>query len=226
MKTDMDRSKGNGWEGTGNFVRQQGAEEVITRRSDSEAQRRRTERTRAAAKARQDRDRKILIIGGVSILLVIILIFSAGRSWQRRVDKKEINRLNQSNADLQTQIQDLQKSNADLQSTIASLKTKTEDSATTKTVASGTKHELQTAYNFRAEASVDSEVLAELDEGTTVTIVKVLDDGWVQVKYDNQTGYLKCGDELSETAANTTSGDTSPADSTEDTSAAEEYEEA
>lgn len=200
MKTDMDRSQGNGWEGTGNFVRQQDAEEVITRRS-SDAQKRRTERTRAAAKAKQDRDRKILIIGGVSILLIVILIFSAGRSWQRRVDKKEINRLNQSNADLQTQIQDLQKSNADLQDTIASLETEPKAPANNTTAASGTTHQLQTAYNFREEASVDSEVLAELDEGTTVTIVKVLSDGWVQAKYDNQTGYLKCGDELTATTS-------------------------
>lgn len=210
MKTDMDRSQGNGWEGTGNFVRQQDAEEVITRRSGSDAQRRRTERARAAAKEKQDRDRKILIIGGVSILLLIILIFSAGRSWQRRVDKKEINRLNQSNADLQTQLQDLQKSNADLQDTIASLDTKPESTTGSGTsAASGNSHVLQTAYNFREEASVDSDVLAELDEGTTVTIIKVLDDGWVQAKYDNQTGYLKCGDELTGTTVSDTSGEDS-----------------
>ena len=213
MKTDLEKSQDNVWERSGSFVRDQGAEEVITpRRRESDAQKRRTGRSRAtAAKNKQDRDRKILIIGAVSILLVVILIFSAGKSWQRRVDKKEINRLNQSNADLQTQIQDLQKSNSDLQATIASLKTQqtTTSASAADSSANGTTHVLQTGYNFRAEASTDSEIVMELEEGTSVKIIKVMTDGWVQAEYEGETGYLKCGDELTTSGTNsTTSGNT------------------
>ena len=192
MKTDMENFQEDGWEEDEDFVRKP--------------------RIRKPAARQTDIDYKPLIIGGVSLLLVIILIFSAGRGWQRRADKKEITRLNESNADLQTKLQDLQKSNADLESQIASLKTTTGNSTSnTKTTETGTTHQLQTAYNFREEASVDSDVLAELDEGTTVTIVKVVDDGWVQVKYNGQTGYLKCADELEGTAASSAASGTGDA---------------
>ena len=233
MKTDLERSQDNLREKSGSFVRDQSAEEVITprRKTTGDAPRRRTiERDRTPKKKQgPDRDTKILLIAGVSILLVVILIFSAGKSWQRRVDKKEINRLTQSNADLQTQLQDLQKSNSDLQDTIASLQTTQEPAADTNTneadsSLNGTTHELQTGYNFRAEANTDSEVLLELEEGTSVTIVKVLSDGWVQAEYDGETGYLKCGDELttsgtSDTSASGTESDgstTAPTTSDED----------
>lgn len=177
MKTDMENFQEDGWEEDDDFVTKP--------------------RPKKAAARRTEVDYKPLIIGGVSVLLVIILIFSAGRGWQRRVDKKEITRLNESIADLQTQLEDEKKSNADLESQIASLKTPTGNTTSnTKTTETGTTHQLQTAYNFREEASVDSDVLAELDEGTTVSIVKVLEDGWVEVKYNGQTGYLKCADEL------------------------------
>ena len=226
MKTDLEKSKDNVRERSGGFLSDSSAEEVITpRKRESDTQRKRTERNRtAAARNKQDRDRKILIIGAVSILLVVILIFSAGKSWQRRVDKKEITRLNQSNADLQTQIQDLQKSNSDLQATISSLKTPqtTTTTSSADSSANGTTHVLQTGYNFRAEANTDSDIVMELEEGTSVTIIKVLSDGWVQAEYEGETGYLKCGDELSsKSSSGTASGSTS---SEEDNS--EEDEEA
>ena len=156
-------------------------------------------------------DYRPLIIVGASVLAVIILLVSAGRGWQRMVDKKEITRLNESIADLQTKLQDLQKDNDDLESQIASLSTKSNNNTGDVKTEEGTLHQLQTAYNFREEASVDSDVLAELDEGTTVTIVKVLDDGWVQVKYNDQTGYLKCADELTGTTTSGTTAGTSGA---------------
>lgn len=166
-------------------------------------------------------DYRPLIIVGASVLAVIILLVSAGRGWQRMVDKKEITRLNESIADLQTKLQDLQKDNDDLESQIASLSTKSNNNTGDVKTEGGTLHQLQTAYNFRGEASVDSDILAELDEGTTVTIVKVLDDGWVQAKYNDQTGYLKCADELTGT---TTSGTTAGTSGAADASTPEEDE--
>ena len=194
MKTDMEKMQENGWEDGGDMVKKPRIRKRVTKKTVM--------------------DYKPLIIVGASALLVVILIFSAGRGWQSRVDKKQIDRLNESNSSLQTQIQDLQKSNKELQNQIASLETQTNKNTKNVTTAEGTKHQLQTAYNFREEASVDSEILAELDEGTTVTIIKVVEDGWVQVKYNNQTGYLKCADELSDTAASGTTAGTSAASGT------------
>lgn len=215
MRTDLEKQS-NGWERSSDYVSRQDAEEVITKTA---AQKRKEERNRSA-KAKRDRDRKILIIAGVSVLLVVILIFSAGKAWQRRVDKKEIDRLTTSNNDLQTQIQDLQKSNAELQNTISSLETQTQSSSNNTTApANGTTHVLQTGYNFREEPNTDADVLAELDEGVSVTIVSVQDDGWVQAQYNGQTGYLKCGDELSTTSAagnsNSDNGTTTPSSEAE-----------
>lgn len=195
MRTDLEKSQENGWERSSNFVRQQSAEEVMNRRAERDSAKRRTDRNRSS-KNGLDRDKKILIIGGVAVLLVIILIFSAGKSWQRRTDKKEIETLSQLNQELKTQVSDLKKSNEELQDTISSLQTEPKSTVDTTGTENGTSHVLQTAYNFREEANVDSDVIGELDEGTTVKILKVMSDNWVQAEYNGQTGYLKCGDEL------------------------------
>ena len=202
MRTNMENFQDDGWEEEDDVVRKPRAKKSSSRRPEV--------------------DYKPLLIIGAAVLLVFIVIFSLGRGWQRSVDKKEINQLNESNAILQTKIQNLEKNNKDLQSKIDSLGTKQESATNNTTTVEETTHKLQTGYNFRAEASVDSEILAELDEGTTVTIVKVVGDGWVEVKYDNQTGYLKCADELSETTAASKEAGTDAAD----TSAAGEDDEA
>ena len=184
MRTNMDNFQDDGWEEEDAVVRKPRAKKTPARKPEV--------------------DYKPLLIIGAAVLLVFIVIFSLGRAWQRSVDKKEINQLNESNAILQSKIQNLEATNKDLQSQVDSLNTKQENTKENTTAASSTTHTLQTGYNFRAEANVDSDILAELDEGTTVTIVKVVDDGWVQVKYGSQTGYLKCADELSDTTASDT----------------------
>lgn len=200
MRTDLEKPKGNGWEQSSNFVRQQSAEEVIKRRSTNNSSRKKTDRNRTS-QSKADRDRMFLIVGIVAVVLVIILIFTAGKSWQRRTDKKEIELLSQSNAELQTKVQDLEKSNAELQNTVASIEKEPESSADSTGSAGGTDHVLQTAYNFREEPNVDSDVLAELDEGTTVKIIKMQDADWAQVEYNGQTGYIKCGDEMTDSGS-------------------------
>lgn len=195
MKTDLDKSQENGWERSSNFVRQQSAEEVIKRRSEGDSAKRKADRTRNS-KAKRDRDRNILIIGVIAVVLVIILIFSGGKSWQRRIDKKEIDTLSQKNSELQTQVQNLEKEKAELEKSLSSVQKESQNTTGTTGSVSGKTHVLQTAYNFRSEASVDSDVLDELDEGVSVTILKEMSDGWVQVQYNGQTGYLKCADEL------------------------------
>ena len=202
MKMDMEKFDEDGWDD----------EDFVTKPRKKKSPVRRT-----------NVDYRPLIIVGASVLAVIILLVSAGRGWQRMVDKKEITRLNESIADLQTKLQDLQKDNDDLESQIASLSIKSNNNTGDVKTEGGTLHQLQTAYNFREEASVDSDVLAELDEGTTVTIVKVLDDGWVQAKYNDQTGYLKCADELTGT---TTSGTTAGTSGAANASTPEENENA
>lgn len=199
MRSNMDNFQDDGWE----------EEDAVVRRP----------RAKKTPSRRPEVDYKPLLIIGAAVLLVFILIFSLGRGWQRRVDKKEIDQLNESNAILQTKIQNLEKNNKELQSQVDSFSTKQESTTENVTTTEGTTHTLQTGYNFRAEASVDSDILAELDEGTTVTIVKVVGDGWVQVRYENQTGYLKCADELSGTSASVAGAN---ADSAEETASKED----
>lgn len=222
MRTDLEKSQENGWERSSNFVRQQSAEEVVNKRTKSSSARRKTDGKRPS-KNGLDRDKKILIIGVVAVLLVIILIFSAGKSWQRRTDKKEIDTLSRLNAELKAQVADLEKDNTELQKTVSSMKTETQSTGNSTGKTSGKTHVLQTAYNFRAEPNVDSDVVLELDEGTTVTIVKELEDGWVQAQCNGENGYLKCGDELTGSSnsqnGNTTGNTGSDADSNEDSNA-------
>lgn len=223
MRTDLEKPKGNGWEQSSNFVRQQSAEEVIKRRSASDSSRKKTDRSRTS-KTKVDRDRMFLIVGIVAVVLVVILIFTAGKSWQRRTDKKEIELLSQSNAELQAKVQNLEKSNAELQNTVASIEKEPENISGETGTASGQNHVLQTAYNFREEPNVDSDVLAELDEGTTVKIIKMQDADWAQVQYNGQTGYIKCGDELTDSGSTGTSGtnENKEESSEEDTGSSEE----
>ena len=58
----------------------------------------------------------------------------------------------------------------------------------------GTSRNRQTrvleSVNLRAEASSDSERLALLYPGETVTEVESYDNGWSKVEYNGQTGYL------------------------------------
>ena len=199
MRTNMDDFQDDGWE----------EEDAVVRKP-------RATRAKKAPSRRPEVDYKPLIIIGAAVLLVFIVIFSLGRGWQRTVDKKEINQLNESNAILQTKIQNLEKNNKELQSQVDSMSKAKENTTSSASTAEGTTHTLQTGYNFRAEASVDSDILAELDEGTTVTIVKVVGDGWVQAKYNNQTGYLKCADELPAETASSTGADTKTSTSGED----------
>ncbi len=200
MRTDLEKPRGNGWEQSSNFVRQQSAEEVIKRRRPSDSSRKRTGRG-PAPKPGGDRDKIFLAAGLVGILLVIILIFTAGKSWQRRTDKEEIELLSQQNQEMQTRIQDLEKANTELQNTVASIDEKTPSSGNNGTSASGSTHVLQTAYNMREEPNVDSDVLAEVDEGSSVKIIKMQDKDWAQVEYNGVTGYMKCGDELTTTGS-------------------------
>lgn len=194
MRTNMDDFQDDGWE----------EEDAVVRKP-------RATRAKKAPSRRPEVDYKPLIIIGAAVLLVFIVIFSLGRGWQRTVDKKEINQLNESNAILQTKIQNLEKNNKELQSQVDSMSKAKENTTSSGSTAEGTTHTLKTGYNFRAEASVDSDILAELDEGTTVTIVKVVGDGWVQAKYNNQTGYLKCADELPAETVSPTGTDTKTA---------------
>lgn len=215
MKTDLDNAKGTGWERSSNFVRQQSAEEVITRKADGDSAKRKTDRAKSA-KAKRNRDRNILIIGAVAVVLVIVLIFSGGKSWQRRIDKKEIDTLSQKNAELQSQVQSLEQEKTELQNSLTSVQKQPENTTSTSKNTSGTTHVLQTTYNFRSEPSVDSDVLDELDEGVSVTIVKEMSDGWVQVQYNGQTGYLKCADELTSAGGSESGNTQGTSDSQED----------
>jgi type II secretory pathway pseudopilin PulG len=183
-----------------------------------------SERRREHDRENAVRAKKILIIAAAVLLLVLILFFAAGRSWQRGKDKKEIENLNSVNANLQTQIQSLQKENQELK-TQATTNNATQNTNTTantnqdtNSTTTGNTHVLKEAYNFREESNVDSDILAELDEGTSIQILQVLSDNWVQATYNGVTGYIKCGDELDTTAVGSgtseSSGDTE--DSTED----------
>lgn len=218
MRTDLEKSQENGWERSSNFVRQQSAEEVMNRRTKSSSAKRKTDGKRPS-KSGLDRDKKILIIGAVTVLLVIILIFSAGKSWQRRTDKKEIDTLSRLNAELKAQVADLEKDNTELQKTVSSMKTETQSTGNSTGKTSGKTHVLQTAYNFRAEPNVDADIVLELDEGASVTIVKELDDGWVQAQYNGESGYLKCGDELTGSSNSQTGNAAGNADSDADANA-------
>lgn len=227
MRTDLEKPQGNGWEQSSNFVRQQSAEEVIKRRKPSDSPKRKPSRN-SSRKLPGDRDKMFLIAGIVGILLVIILIFTAGKSWQRRTDTKEIELLSQQNQAMQTKIQELEKSNTELQNTVASIDKGTQSSNNKGTTSgAGQNHVLQTAYNMREEASVDSDVLAEVDEGTTVKIIKMQDADWAQVEYNGITGYMKCGDELTsiDTGSKGSSGKTSSEDDSSDDSADQDAEE-
>lgn len=227
MRTDLEKSQENGWERSSNFVRQQSAEEVMNKRTGSSSARKKPDRKRSS-KSGLDRDKKILIIGAVTVLLVIILIFSAGKSWQRRTDKKEIDTLSQLNAELKAQVADLEKDNTELQKTVSSMKTEPQNTENSTESTSGKTHVLQTAYNFRAEPNVDAEIVLELDEGATVTIVKELEDGWVQAQCNGENGYLKCGDELTGSSNSQNGNDAgnadSDADSNEDSNADQDDE--
>ncbi len=216
MRTDLEKPRGNGWEQSSNFVRQQSAEEVIKRRKPSDSSKKRPSRN-SSQKFSGDRDKMFLIAGIVGVFLVIILIFTAGKSWQRRTDKKEIELLSQQNQEMQTKIQELEKSNTELQNTVASIDKKETTSENKGTSAAGENHVLQTAYNMREEPSVDSDVLAEVDEGATVKIIKMQDADWAQVEYNGVIGYMKCGDELPGIGSGSTgsSGNNSPEDGSE-----------
>lgn len=209
MRTDLENTQDNPRRRT--VPAQQGG-------GDAERQRRRAERERNA-QAQQNRERKILIAGAALVFLVVILIFSAGKGWQSRTDKKLIENLNKSNTELQTQIQELKKENEDLQKTVTDLQAKAAEDTTagqSGTVSGSSTHTLESTYNFRAEPSEDAEILTEIEEGSTVEIVKIGSDGWVQIKYNGTTGYAKCGDELSGTTMGSTAGTSSPEDSEEE----------
>lgn len=45
------------------------------------------------------------------------------------------------------------------------------------------------SVNFRAEPSIDAEVIAKLDKGTEIELLST-EDGWCQVVYDGKTGYI------------------------------------
>ena len=46
------------------------------------------------------------------------------------------------------------------------------------------------SVNMRAEASTDSERLALIYQGETVTQIQAYDNGWSQIEYNGMTGYI------------------------------------
>ena len=44
--------------------------------------------------------------------------------------------------------------------------------------------------NVRADSSEDAEIIGMLDKGDKVTRVRVLDNGWAEIKYGETTGYV------------------------------------
>ena len=44
--------------------------------------------------------------------------------------------------------------------------------------------------NVRADSSEDEEIIGMLDKGDKVTRVRVLDNGWAEIKYGEATGYV------------------------------------
>ena len=44
--------------------------------------------------------------------------------------------------------------------------------------------------NVRADSTEDAEIIGMLDKGDKVTRVKVLDNGWAEIKYGEATGYV------------------------------------
>ncbi|MFR3424217.1 MAG: SH3 domain-containing protein [Lachnospiraceae bacterium] len=44
--------------------------------------------------------------------------------------------------------------------------------------------------NVRADSSEDAEIIGMLDKGDKVTRVRVLDNGWAEIKYGEATGYV------------------------------------
>lgn len=75
---------------------------------------------------------------------------------------------------------------ADTEAYISNLEAEGADSGSTS---SGNVLTVTEEVNMRAEASTDSEILETLQEGTQVEAID-FNDGWCQVSYDGQTGYV------------------------------------
>lgn len=76
---------------------------------------------------------------------------------------------------------------ADTESFISNLES--ENSGAGSTSSTGNILTVTEEVNLRSEASTDSDILETLPEGTQVEAVD-FNDGWCQVNYDGQTGYV------------------------------------
>lgn len=92
-------------------------------------------------------------------------------------------------------------------------------SGTSDTSASGvTALKANDVVNVRASASEDSDVLGQTVSGDTYTLIEEQDDGWSQIEFDGQTGYVKTeyftevtsdSSESSDVSGSTSSGESS-----------------
>jgi len=55
-----------------------------------------------------------------------------------------------------------------------------------------------TTVNIRSMASTDGDILGTINESNTLKMIRLLDNGWYEVIYDDETAYV-CGDYVSET---------------------------
>ena len=92
-------------------------------------------------------------------------------------------------------------------------------SGTSDTSASGvTALKANDVVNVRASASEDADVLGQTVSGDTYTLIEEQDDGWSQIEFDGQTGYVKTeyftevtsdSSESSDVSGSTSSGESS-----------------
>lgn len=92
-------------------------------------------------------------------------------------------------------------------------------SGTSDTSASGvTALKANDVVNVRASASEDADVLGQTVSGDTYTLIEEQDDGWSQIEFDGQTGYVKTeyftevtsdSSESSDASGSTSSGESS-----------------